>query len=216
MLRFLYGLLVGCILLAGYASWVALEDVDPLPPETWAPVVEGLRFIVPPPGSIIYVEIVERDGGLYWRLGAVGYARLSNEPTASPQKPPMLRPWYGEDQNNPIIEAGKKQKYDKPDKYGRITDSNRDGVVEFALPLFRLKNIPGYVHICCGCALTHSVSAQIISGPLGMPWVYMRWEVDDRATHMNRIRQLGPNYWRLGPTTEDMYRDPWGAENQPE
>jgi len=69
-------------------------------------------------------------------------------------------------------------------------------VVEFSFPIWKSHT---FAHICCGCALTHGVSTQVVLGPLGFPWLHMRWEVDDRATHRGRMRKFGINYWQGDP-----------------
>lgn len=81
----------------------------------------------------------------------------------------------------------------KPDKIkdGKLTDSNNDGVVEFAVPLYRIKT---WYHECCDCGLVHKVTTQVIQGPIGLPWVHMRWERDERKTHSARVRKFGPDY----------------------
>lgn len=100
------------------------------------------------------------------------------------------------------IYAGKKN------KPRVIEDTDRDGVIEFMLPLYREV---GWSHECCGCALVHRIYMGVVDGPIGLPWLYMRWEVDERATNMARIKKFGPGYWR--PQTVDPLRmngsDPW-------
>ena len=90
---------------------------------------------------------------------------------------------------NPLY-AGKKRD-------NRIADdSDMDGVVEFAIPLYKPMS---FYHECCGCGLTHLVSVHVIKGPIGFPWIYMRWSVDNPKTHIARVHKFGPDYWKPDP-----------------
>jgi hypothetical protein len=90
--------------------------------------------------------------------------------------------------------AGKKKKPDRIED-GVLRDTNRDGVVEFYVPLYRPTR---WVHVSCSDGFTHNVFSQIVEGPIGLPWMYMRWEVDPHKTHRERMRMFGPNY-RIDP-----------------
>jgi len=94
-------------------------------------------------------------------------------------------------------------------KKGRIVDdSDGDGVVEFSIPLSRTHV---YSHSCCTCRLTHTVFSQVVVGPVGLPWLYQRWEVDNKETHLNRLKKFGPAYWR---PRDDFIVDPWDMREE--
>lgn len=106
------------------------------------------------------------------------------------------------------VETGKKKKKKTPvpdhvDENGILQDSNGDGILEFSIPVLYSAGekaeqatwYTSFVHICCGCALTHRVYVNFYFGPVGFR-VWQRWEVLDQETHINRVRKFGPNYWR--------------------
>jgi len=72
-----------------------------------------------------------------------------------------------------------------------IGDTDRDGVVEFSVPLYKPFS---YTHRCCGCALVHKVTVQVVRGPIGLPWAHQRWEVDELETRKERVRKFGIDY----------------------
>ena len=100
--------------------------------------------------------------------------------------------------------AGKK----KPDKAvdGVLTDSNRDGIVEFAMPLYRPVE---WTHVSCSDGYTHDVFMQVIEGPLGLPWIYMRWKVNLQKTHRERLRMFGPGYWIPENSSDPFEGERW-------
>lgn len=94
----------------------------------------------------------------------------------------------------------KKLKGDYVDKYGILHDGNQDGLLEFSISLYLKKHDNGqnvlfssFIHICCGCALTHRVYINVYIGPLGFRMA-QRWVLLDKETHINRVRKWGPNY----------------------
>ncbi len=91
-------------------------------------------------------------------------------------------------------------------------DDDRDGVVEVEIPLFQYEGtyVARWLHICCGCALTHHVTVALANSRLiGAPVLWMRWEVDNKLTHKNRIKQFGSDYWDpLGGFGAEFLREP--------
>ena len=225
---FLVGLLVGVVILAVYAVWIDIAHSQraELPKETWQPIQTGLTWFQPPPGTVTVIEVEERDGELYWRIGVVAIARVSNTQAPAPEKSrPMWRPPPGQDQGNLILEAAKKKKKRPPDEFDRVDengilqDSNKDGLLEFTTMLFLARQENGaeilytyFRHICCGCGLEHEVAVRMYRG-YGSYRVYQRWDVDDKATHWNRVKKFGARYNRSDPFGgEAEMRDPWKAE----
>ena len=84
-----------------------------------------------------------------------------------------------------------------------VGDTNRDGVVEFNIPL---SHVFSYKHICCACGLTHTVTTQIVLGPLGLPWLHQRWEIDEMATRRERTKKFGPDWMRSDEGLDDFGR----------
>jgi hypothetical protein len=92
------------------------------------------------------------------------------------------------------VSGGKKKKIN-PDKTvsvsGVLADTNRDGVVEFSVPLWRPFK---FVHISCSDGYSHDVFTQVVLGPVGLPRLYMRWKVNLERTHIERVKKFGPGY----------------------
>ena len=87
----------------------------------------------------------------------------------------------------------------KKKKIKSIEDDDRDGVVEASIYLFGYgEQLKGYmIHVCCFCALTHEVDFWVDRTPLlKIPILRMRWETNDRKTHINRIKKFGMGYLR--------------------
>jgi hypothetical protein len=109
-----------------------------------------------------------------------------------------LNPGNGQNQREKTIETSKRKMRDKI-----ATDDDRDGIVEATVvmyiredPVFGSLVYGTMTHRCCSCALTHSVEFRLVLSSLGTPLLHQRWEIDDKATHRNRIEQFGPSYWK--------------------
>ncbi len=184
---------------------------EALPPETWQEIEETNHFFLTPPGYLWRFEVEERDGKLHWRRTLIPIPKKWYESTKTPET---------------IIETprGKKKKktelatrFDLIDENGVLQDSNRDGIVEFSTALWfdRQENgaeilWTGFIHICCECSLTHRVSVRVYRSFGGFR-ISQRWDVDEKATHWNRIRKFGPNYQNPHPFNNPFY-DPFPPE----
>ena len=188
------------------------------PSESWEEIVPNNYYVISPPGMMWVFEIEIIDGEKKWRQLLMPIPKSWNTPSnyVSPEdrKERQFREErrfdyeLGQEQN-PIIETSKKKKQDKV-RNGELSDTNQDGVVEFNIPLYRPYS---FTHVCCGDAFTHRVHTQVVFGPLGLPWIHMRWEVDTEATHKNRIAKWGPGYWKPNlPGRADERRSPFDVQ----
>jgi hypothetical protein len=196
------------------------------PAETWQPVQEDTYFVISPPGTMLIFEIEERDGELHWRRSLMPIPKewlqqSKNGPTTEEElekeenrkfreRWKFDHPKFAPDDH--VIETTKNKKkkkkkdvplFDVVDKDGVLQDSNEDGILEFSTALFLHRQENGaeilhttYRHICCLCGLEHRVSIRVYVG-FGTFRLYQRWDVDDKATHFNRLRKFGPDYYSI-------------------
>jgi hypothetical protein len=192
--------------------------LDIYPAESWVDIAPNKYYVISPPGMMWVFEIEIIDGEKKWRQVLMPIPKSWNIPSnyVSPEERKEKdfrekKRFEGElhQHQNPTIETSKKKK--KPDETinGELTDSNQDGMVEFSIPLYRPYS---FVHICCGDGFTHRVYTRVVLGPLGMPWMYMRWEVDPDATHRNRVKKWGPGYWK---PNDSFNSRPWDQRDSP-
>ena len=92
----------------------------------------------------------------------------------------LVNPIYGAKKNSRVVE-----------------DTDGDGIVEASIALFEYRGVyeGSLTHICCGCKLVHTVDFMVYrTRLLQAPALFMKWEVNEKRTHMERVMEFGPSY----------------------